>query len=78
MRRAGIFDRFLRCLNFLKNSVPKFLEAVQRMNDSPSGTTRPTSLKRKKLEALLEAAIWAPSGSNSQSGLFTAVQNQEV
>jgi nitroreductase len=26
----------------------------------------------------LEAAIWAPSGSNSQSWLFTAIQNADV
>ena len=31
-----------------------------------------------QLDALLEAAIWAPSGSNSQSWLFTAIQNKDV
>jgi nitroreductase len=30
------------------------------------------------LETLLEAAIWAPSGGNNQSWLFTAIQNKEV
>lgn len=30
------------------------------------------------LETLLEAAIWAPSGGNSQSWLFTAIQNRDV
>jgi nitroreductase len=30
------------------------------------------------LEALLDAAIWAPSGSNNQSWLFTAVANREM
>lgn len=29
------------------------------------------------LEAILDAAIWAPSGSNGQSWLFTAVTNKE-
>lgn len=31
-----------------------------------------------KLEALLDAAVWAPSGGNNQSWLFTAVQNKDV
>lgn len=35
-------------------------------------------IKEEELEALLEAAVWAPSGSNSQSWLFTTVQNQET
>jgi len=30
------------------------------------------------LEALLDAAVWAPSGNNNQSWLFTAVQNREA
>ena len=32
----------------------------------------------EQTEALLDAAIWAPSGSNSQSWLFTAIQNKDV
>ena len=32
----------------------------------------------EQLETLLDAAIWAPSGGNNQSWLFTAIQNQEV
>lgn len=35
-------------------------------------------IKEEELEALLEAATWAPSGGNNQSWLFTAVQNQEA
>ncbi|MDQ7096540.1 nitroreductase family protein [Desulfosporosinus sp. PR] len=35
-------------------------------------------IKDAELEALLEAATWAPSGGNSQSWLFTAVQNKEA
>ena len=30
------------------------------------------------LDALLEAAIWAPSGANNQSWLFTAIQKKDV
>ncbi|MDR0292938.1 MAG: nitroreductase [Oscillospiraceae bacterium] len=30
-----------------------------------------------QLDALLDAAIWAPSGGNNQSWLFTAVQNKD-
>jgi nitroreductase len=31
-----------------------------------------------QLDALLEAAIWAPSGGNNQSWLFTAIQREDV
>ncbi|MFP3154646.1 nitroreductase [Lachnospiraceae bacterium ZAX-1] len=31
-----------------------------------------------QLDALLEAAIWAPSGGNNQSWLFTAIQNRDM
>ena len=32
----------------------------------------------EQLNALLDAAIWAPSGGNNQSWLFTAIQKKEV
>ena len=32
----------------------------------------------EQLDALLDAAIWAPSGGNNQSWLFTAIQNEAV
>lgn len=32
----------------------------------------------EELKTLLEAAIWAPSGGNNQSWLFTAIQKQDV
>ncbi|MDR0905302.1 MAG: nitroreductase [Oscillospiraceae bacterium] len=32
----------------------------------------------EQLDALLEAAIWAPSGGNNQSWLFTAIQSADV
>jgi nitroreductase len=35
-------------------------------------------LEEDQLETLLEAAIWAPSGGNNQSWLFTAIQNGEI
>ena len=31
-----------------------------------------------QLDAILEAATWAPNGGNNQSWLFTAVQNKDV
>jgi len=31
-----------------------------------------------QLEAILNAAIWAPSGGNNQTWLFTAIQNHEI
>jgi nitroreductase len=33
---------------------------------------------REQVDRLLDAAIWAPSGSNSQSWLFTAICNRET
>jgi nitroreductase len=35
-------------------------------------------ISSEQLDALLDAAIWAPSGGNSQSWLFTAIQKKEV
>ncbi|MDR0917432.1 MAG: nitroreductase family protein [Oscillospiraceae bacterium] len=32
----------------------------------------------EQLDALLEAAIWAPSGGNNQSWLFTAIQSADI
>ena len=31
-----------------------------------------------QLDTILNAAIWAPSGGNNQSWLFTVIQNQEI
>ncbi len=35
-------------------------------------------ITEEQLEALLSAAVWAPSGGNNQSWLFTAIQNVDV
>ena len=35
-------------------------------------------IEDSQLNALLEAAIWAPSGSNNQSWLFTAIHNKDT
>jgi nitroreductase len=35
-------------------------------------------ISAEQLDTLLNAAIWAPSGGNNQSWLFTAIQKQEV
>ncbi len=35
-------------------------------------------IQEEYLEAILEAAIWAPSGGNNQSWLFTAIQNKDI
>ena len=35
-------------------------------------------LSPEQLDAILDAARWAPSGGNSQSWLFTAIQKKEV
>ena len=33
---------------------------------------------QEQLDTILDAAIWAPSGGNNQSWLFTAIQNKDV
>lgn len=35
-------------------------------------------ISSEQLDAILDAAIWAPSGGNSQSWLFTAIQKKNV
>ena len=35
-------------------------------------------ISSEQLDVLLEAAIWAPSGGNNQSWLFTAIQRKDV
>jgi nitroreductase len=35
-------------------------------------------ISSEQLDAILDAAIWAPSGGNSQSWLFTAIQNKDA
>lgn len=39
---------------------------------------RETQVPEEELNRILNAAVYAPSGSNNQSWLFTAVQNAEV
>lgn len=54
----------------LQNDV---LNCIQTRRSTRSFQDR--QLEPAQLDALLQAAIWAPSGSNSQSWLFTAIQN---
>ncbi len=39
---------------------------------------RTEQIMAEQLDSLLEAAIWAPSGGNNQSWLFTAIQNKTL
>jgi nitroreductase len=52
------------------------LDCIRARRSTRSFLDRP--VEDDKLEALLDAAIWAPSGSNNQSWLFTAVANKEM
>jgi nitroreductase len=52
------------------------IEIIRSRRSTRSFEDRP--VLRKDLDLLLEAAIWAPSGSNSQSWLFTAIQNRDI
>lgn len=54
----------------LQNDV---LNCIQTRRSTRSFQER--QIEPAQLDALLQAAIWAPSGSNSQSWLFTAIQN---
>ena len=35
-------------------------------------------ITEEQLKVLLDAAVWAPSGGNHQSWLFTAIQNEDI
>lgn len=39
---------------------------------------QPQQIDDEQLDALLQSAVWAPSGGNNQSWLFTAIQNKEA
>jgi nitroreductase len=54
-------------------------EVIQCIHDRRS-TRRYTDeqITPEQLDALLDAAIWAPSGGNNQSWLFTAIQSKEA
>jgi nitroreductase len=51
-------------------------EIIKRRRSTRVFEDRP--VPRAAMEKLLEAAIWAPSGGNSQSWLFTAILNKET
>ncbi|MDR2744997.1 MAG: nitroreductase [Desulfovibrio sp.] len=55
-------DEVLNCIKS-RRSIRKFKEK---------------QIDASQLDALLEAATWAPSGGNNQSWLFVAVQNREM
>jgi nitroreductase len=57
--------------------VPEsILDIIKARRSTRSFEDRP--VPRALLDQLLEAAIWAPSGSNGQSWLFTAIQNRDT
>ncbi len=51
------------------------LDAIRARRSTRSYSDR--QIEDEQLKTLLEAAIWAPSGGNNQSWLFTAIQNRE-
>ena len=52
------------------------LEAIRSRRSTRRFTDE--QITPEQLDLLLEAAIWAPSGGNNQTWLFTAIQNKEV
>jgi nitroreductase len=52
------------------------LEIIKQRRSTRVFEDRP--VPRGDIEKLLEAAVWAPSGSNSQSWLFTAILNRDI
>ena len=54
----------------------KILDAIHARRSTRSFTEQ--QIEPEQLETLLDAAIWAPSGGNNQSWLFTAIQNREI
>lgn len=57
-------------------SVMEVREAIMRRRSVRSYTEEPVS--REDLLAILEAAIWAPSGGNIQAWVFVAVTEQRM
>lgn len=57
----------------IRNEV---LDAIHARRSTRSFTGR--QVEQEQLETLLDAAVWAPSGGNNQSWLFTAIQNKDV
>lgn len=57
----------------IRNEV---IDAIHARRSTRSFTER--QIEPEQLETLLDAAVWAPSGGNNQSWLFTAIQNQET
>ena len=59
--------------------MPLTNEVLQCISDRRSSRKfTDKKVSEEELTAVLNAAIWAPSGSNSQSWLFTAVQNENT
>ena len=54
----------------------QIINAIHMRRSTRSFTEQ--QVEDEKLETLLDAAIWAPSGSNNQSWLFTAIQNKDI
>jgi len=52
------------------------IKAVHERRSTRSYLDKEISIEH--INTLLDAAIWAPSGGNNQSWLFTAIQNKEV
>jgi nitroreductase len=57
----------------IRNEV---LDAIRARRSTRNFTEQ--QVEPEQLETLLDAAIWAPSGGNNQSWLFTAIQNKEA
>lgn len=54
----------------------EILDAIHARRSTRNFTGR--QVEPEQLETLLDVAIWAPSGGNNQSWLFTAIQNKEL
>jgi len=54
----------------------QIIDAIHKRRSTRSFTEQ--QVENEKLETLLDAAIWAPSGGNNQSWLFTAIQNKDI
>ena len=52
------------------------IEAIHKRRSTRKYTSE--QITPEQLDTLLDAAIWAPSGGNNQSWLFTAIQNNGI
>lgn len=71
--RYIVQDKMIESNAIIKNEI---LDCIRLRRSTRSFEEK--QIEPEQLNTLLEAAVWAPSGGNSQSWLFTAIQNKDI